>query len=340
MAREHQPDVIVLDLEAERADAAADSRRIFCRRATAVKERDHSRQNPPRPGLRRRPRDQQTLPLRPARSYNRAIGGQSGVTSGADIPVCRSRLSSTLVLAHHGRQECLPHLSDWAWRRSSYCKVAIKASASTCARPSQPAAATHQCLSAQRQRNLPPPRRNPQGRRRLPARRSGQLQRHLRQRRASHRAAAGQRRPRAARPHAAALHRRRRAHRSSRSTTKSISSARPTSKARGSSNRSARSGQPDFFAADAGRQPLAGRRPQQPADHVSHGAGRQPHARHRPASGPHHGHDLRMGRGRSRLHHAHRSTKPNELEPAVQPQPQGRRGRTSESRSAGRFSIM
>ena len=50
--------------------------------------------------------------------------------------------------------------------------------------------------------------------------------------------------------------------------------------------------------------PLAQPGPQQPADHVSHGAGGEPHDGHRPAAGPHHGDDLRLGRRRPRLHHA------------------------------------
>ena len=63
--------------------------------------------------------------------------------------------------------------------------------------------------------------------------------------------------------------------------------------------------EPDFLVAARHRgRPMAGPGPQQPAGDVSHGTGGQPHARYRPVARPHHAVDLRMGRGRSRLHHA------------------------------------
>ncbi len=52
---------------------------------------------------------------------------------------------------------------------------------------------------------------------------------------------------------------------------------------------------------------MARPRTQQSADHVSHGAGREPYARYRSAAATDHAVDLRMGRSRSRLHHAPRS---------------------------------
>ena len=97
-----------------------------------------------------------------------------------------------------------------------------------------------------------------------------------------------------------------------------------------------RSGQPAAFRR-SGRQPLAGRRPQQFADHVSHGPGRQPHARHRPAPGPHHGPDLRLGRSRPRLHHARRSRNRRARRPPSAAAAR-HRSRRANSPSAGRFS--
>ena len=67
-------------LKPERTDSATSVRAIFCRGHEPGQPLDRAGQNSPRPGLRRRPRDQQTLPLRPAHPYNRALGGKSGIS--------------------------------------------------------------------------------------------------------------------------------------------------------------------------------------------------------------------------------------------------------------------
>ena len=76
---------------------------------------------------------------------------------------------------------------------------------------------------------------------------------------------------------------------------------------------------------------------QQPAGDVPHGAGGQPHAGHRPVAAADHGADLRVGRGRPRLHHAdgpgeQDACSPRSAAPARASAP------TSRSRSARRSS--
>jgi len=141
LAREHHPDVIVLDLEAEQLDAAA-IREQFAAEASGPEKSlivlGKIRRGPVLYG---RTRDQQTLPLRTADSYNRAVGGQSGVSLYA-LPL----------------QALLR-----AWQRCSYCKVVTRERRYDLrALPLNARPRSQQSDPHQRQRDFAPPRRNSQ----------------------------------------------------------------------------------------------------------------------------------------------------------------------------------
>ncbi len=159
---------------------------------------------------------------------------------------------------------------------------------------------------------------------RLDHRRPEQFQRHVHQRPARQRAPPGQRRSGPVGQHVDALH----------GPGRRIARRAGPDHQHSASGRSGRTLADRSLGDAGGRKPhlrLPGRdaaelvaRPgaEQFAGDVSHGAGRQPHVGHRPVLAAHYGVDLRMGRGRPRLHHAGR---PGHQEPPAESAPYAER---------------